>query len=109
MIPMIRLVVRAECIDQMIIHQCGIDGGCDGVYLSGIARSEHGEDSEGRKQSGQPAPVFPKTVLYVVHGAANQVAFLIYFAEMHGQSYLQRILYTIPRIAEIHIQKTEPA
>ena len=77
------------CIDQMIIHQCGIDGGCDGIYLSGITGSEYGENSEDRKQSGQPAPVFPKTVLYVVHGAANQVAFLIYFAEVHGQSYLR--------------------
>ena len=62
--------VRRTFLDQMVIEQRRVDCCCDGVYLSGIACSEHGEDAEGRKQSGQPAPVFPETVLYVVHGTA---------------------------------------
>ena len=108
MIPMIRLVVRAERIDQMIIHQCGIDGGCDGIYLGGITGSEYGENSEDRKTEWPASASFSQDrSLCSTMGAANQVAFLIYFAEMHGQSYPQRILYNIPRIAEIHIQKTE--
>ena len=74
--------VRRTFLDQMVIEQRRVDCCCDGVYLSGIARSEHGEDAEGRKQSGQPAPVFPETVLYVVHGAC-----LLYTSAIEDDNY----------------------
>ena len=72
----------------MVIHQCGVDCGCDGVDLRCISGSEHSQYTESSEKIGQKMPFFAETVFDVIHRSANEFPVGIFLVIENSQCYL---------------------
>ena len=69
----------------------GIDGGGNGIDLSGVAGSEHGKHTKDSVKHRKEVPTLMQAVLYVVHGTADIVAVSVSLTEMHSQRNLRKL------------------
>ena len=72
----------------MVIHQCGVDCGCDGVDLRCISGSEHSQYTESSEKIGQKMPFFAETVFDVIHRSADEFPVGIFLVIENSQCYL---------------------
>ena len=90
MIPMTRQT-SGLLWSVIVVFQCRVDCGGDGVDLSRISGSKYGQYAECGEQDCQPAPFWTKSIFDVVHRTADQLSVFVCFTEMNGQGYLRKL------------------
>ena len=74
----------------MVVHQCGVDRGCDCINLRCVSGSEYRQYAESGKQVSQEMPFFAKAVFDVVHRSADELAVGVFLTVEDSQCNLRK-------------------